>query len=178
MRGMRSISQWTSAAVSAVIVCAGCRPDTGPYGPLSVPPAGMVRLIPGAVPPVSPDRVGWTWSILGERNWIQPSATESRLSLRDAYPLNDVQRMHGCNTWNCGLALVRDPAHPDSARWTLTLHGSNGATAQSQGTVALAGRDLTAVAQVVQDRDATTSLPATFTIARLANHDITVAVAK
>lgn len=172
----RALFLLCAACLSSAIF--GCRRDLTSNGPLSIPPANTIRLIPGIHGVETPDRANWTWSILGERNWTAPSANGARATLGDSYPLNDVKRQHGCNTWNCDLTVIRDRARTEQADWTLTLHGSNGMTARSAGAVPLNGGDVAGVTRIEADRASTVDLPATFVLAHLGGTDITLKIEK
>ena len=176
----RLVNNTSTLLLTAAIAClavVGCSPARpAPDSPLSVPPKDTVSIIAGRSNQSTPDHAQWTWSILGERNWTAPSASDTHLTLAQSYPLNDVVRRHGCNTWNCELTLDRDVASTSTGHWILKLHGSNGQTAQSIGTVPLKGGDLSSAVSAVQDRDTNSNLPASLTLATLGDRDITIAV--
>ncbi len=111
---------------------------------------------------VSPEHV--KWSLIGERNWIEPQAQGSLLSLRDVYPLNAVDRRGGCFTWEVDLILEKD-------QWKAKIHGSNGKTAETSGP-----RKGDLVLRI--DRDSDLRLPADTVLANIGDTPLQLSIAR
>lgn len=107
----------------------GRRPaaQTGRYG---LPASGAVRLVATRIAE-TPAKVHWKWSLLGSRNWETPAVAGTEASLSGGYALNAVGKQGGCHVWELDL----EGSQKDGTwSWRITVHGSNGKTARSEGT--------------------------------------------
>jgi hypothetical protein len=161
----------------ALPLLAGCRPTVENGGNLQIPPSGKVRIIVGKGKQ-TPDKVQWHWSVLGDRNWREPTADGTDLSLTGTYPLNSVSERGGCNTYMLDLVVTR-PKNTTSGpvTWTATLHGSNGQTATATGTTSPQGTSDKSV-RVQLDRDTVFGVPATVTLATIDDKPIRLLISK
>ncbi len=165
-------------AVTAAVPCgAGCTRVSGNSdagGSLGVPPSGQVRVVARRIEQTA-DRVHWKWSVIGERNWETPVAQGPALSLEGTYALNDAgANRQGCNIYEADLVATRD-AKGGPARWKLTLHGSDGDTATSEGELPSGAAARNAV-KITQDADALLSLPADVPLATVDGKPVTLRI--
>lgn len=167
MRPLRLVA--LALCVTGSLCLTGC-PKSSPQGEerLSKPANGVVRLIPAKVKE-SAEIVHWQWSLLGERNWITPSVTDTTAALAEVYPLNDKRRTGGCYTWLCDVIFTRQSG--ESWGWELRLHGSNGKTATAKGVG-------TGTPQILVPKDQDTALPATVELAKLGEKTLSLTVPK
>jgi|GEM_PF-1107128 len=171
-----------SLAASFALLLGGCRGRDAEGGgrSLGIPAPRKVRVIARRVAQ-TPDVVHWKWSLIGERNWRKPEAQEMGLSLSDTYPLNSTSERGGCNIWEVDVTVRRDGGAASApVRWEAVLHGSNGDTARSGGTLD-AGKSSGSLANTLhirQDRDAVVRLPANLTLATLDGRPVTLRVAE
>jgi hypothetical protein len=106
----------------------GCRgPEDAARGTgrFSLPPDGSAKVLVTVID-AGPERHHVKWTVLGDRNWVQASATDGTLRLQQTYPLNVTDRAGGCHTWECDLTA-------DATGWKAVVHGSNGVTAMQSG---------------------------------------------
>lgn len=155
-----------------LLLAAGCRPAAplGAAGRLSAPEKDTLRLMTVKVKE-TPETLHYQWSLLGERNWIRPTAThEGKAALAEVYPLNDARRSGGCPTWLCDAILTKQAS---GWQWELRLHGSNGKTATAKGLVADNNTP-----QILLTKDTMPRLPATVELVRMGATTLTLTVPK
>ena len=97
------------------------------------------------------------WSLIGERNWTSPKADGPSLSLEGVYPLNAADHQGGTNVWEIDLETRTEN---QQTSWKLRAHGSNGATALSEGRTK-------GDVRLALDADADLILPASQPLARI-----------
>ncbi len=158
----------------------GCKPDVGARGEgaLAIPPSGSARVVAVKVEE-SAARVHWKWSVIGERNWKQATAEGKnrvvRMTLAQTYALNSVSERGGCNIWECDLLVTRAAKPTDPATYVVTLHGSDGATVTTQGTVASSGDKLPV--DIAQSVNTVPRLPADVALATIGDIPVTLRIA-
>jgi len=180
----RSLPPLAAAAATAIaaLLTSGCVRQEGAgtsVSPLSIPPEGRVRVLARRITH-QPDRVHWKWSLIGERNWRGATASGTDLALAQTYPLNSTTERGGCNIWEADLSVRRTAE--GALRWDAVLHGINGVTARSGGTLDPKGNggatSPDSALRVRQDSDAVVRLPADLTVATLDGKPVTLRVAR
>ncbi|MGC4047502.1 MAG: hypothetical protein QM758_27215 [Armatimonas sp.] len=157
---MKSLVLALPLTLLLISLLSGCRPSgRDGSGRFARPADGTVHVL---YTRLSSEHI--KWSIIGERNWIEPQAQGSSLALRDVYPLNTVDRQGGCFTWEIDLILEKD-------QWRTRLHGSNGKTAESNGP---RKGDLS----LRIDRDTDLRLPADTVLANVGDTPIRLSIAR
>jgi hypothetical protein len=107
--------------------------------------------------------------VIGERNWREAGVSGTAAALTSTYPLNDATERGGCNIWETDLTV-------SEGRWTLVLHGSDGTTAKSEGTLAAGSTDLSKAVEIRQENDRLISLPADLTLATVDDKPVTLRI--
>jgi len=159
----------------AVLSLTGCHRRAADEHELDMAKEGTVRIVSRQIEKT--DRhVHWKWSLIGERNWRKASASGTDLTLADTYPLNDPSNRGGCNIWECDLEAERTDT---AVNWTATLHGSDGDTATTKGTIPASGTgDIDASVPILLDQDSTPKLPAEVRLASLGDKPLILHVAQ
>jgi hypothetical protein len=172
-----SIKRTGLSALCVVLLAAvGCtREPGGTQGALSVPPSGSVRVLSRTIPPPG-GGIHHKWSLIGERNWSEATATGTELRLGQPSPLNDPAKKSGCNIWECDLTVTPKSGDPNTLVWKTRIHGSDGTTAESGGENAVSG-GLDAV-RIELGKDSVQRLPASLTLARIGDRTVTLSVTK
>jgi len=156
------------------LIAAGCRL---PYGgdtnaALGVPTLGNVRVVTTKIT-TTPDRLHYKWSLIGSSNWRKASAETTNFSLTDTYPLNSATERGGCNVYEADLTAERA-----MGKWTMILHGSDGTTVRSDGTLP-AGKSATDAVQIHQDLPSVAvRLPADLNLATVGETPIRLQIAR
>lgn len=173
-------------SVALVLACAAASlPNTGcparsdsaqrPPGHLSVPASGKVRIVTTKIKD-SLDSVHWKWSVIGERNWTEANVSATTASLGGTYPLNSTSRSGGCHVWECDVIVKR--TGPDSAEYVLNLHGSNGTTARTSGSLPSVKKGDALPIEPAQETDTLLRLPAELRLATVDGKPITFRIEK
>lgn len=138
----------------------------------SVPDPGKVRVL--ATPLESgADKIVAEWTFLGGANWNRATATGTDFALVETTPLNEVGRSGGCNTY-----YARLDADAATGKWTMTLHGSNGSTAQSGGDLP-PGKSVAELVKIEQSAPmSVVGTPAQIVLARVGNVPVRVSLAR
>ena len=100
--------------------------------------------------------------------------------------MNSTTKRGGCNIWECDLTArsqaVADQTKPTNAavEWHLTIHGSNGQTARTEGTMPAPqnGGSVENAIHVMQTRDEPVRLPADVILARVGDQEVRLRVAE
>lgn len=163
------------AAVAFLLLTGiACRP---PYGgdansALGVPPEGNVRVVTTKIAATS-DTLHYKWSLIGATNWRKAAASGAELSLSDTYPLNSATERGGCNVYEADLTADRA-----TGKWRAILHGSDGTTVQSEGTLPT-GKSATDATRITQDTPSVAvRLPADLTLALVDGTPLRVHIAR
>lgn len=165
-----------AALISLSLFVTGCnRAAPKGSGPLQLPADGYVNLISRPVKQ-NAETFHWKWSVLAERNWRKADAQGGNLSLKDVYPLNDVNERGGCNVWEVDLTVNAPVGTP--ATWEARLHGSVGTTVIGKGTADLKGAALASAVQILENRDTSLRLPVNVALARIGETEIRLTLAK
>lgn len=156
--------------------CSGCTRDenTGHNGPLSIPTEGNVRVISTKVSQTA-NELHWKWSLIGERNWVVPAASDTALSLAQTYAVNGTERHDGTNIWEVDLTAQKTDKE---LRWSWRIHGVNGTTRDATGTAPLPPASSDTAVQIELDRDSVERLPADVTLARIAGKPVNLRIAR
>lgn len=158
-------------ARGALCLCLlGCRPlpERGPKGRLARPEPGFARIVVTRLEETA-ERTRWKWSVIGDRNWSVARASGTEIALEKTYPLNDPRQRGGCFTWECDLTIEGSGA---GRRWSVRLHGSNGATATGAGRAP--GET---PPRILLESDAALRLPTTRPLAAVGGQEITLKLA-
>jgi hypothetical protein len=155
----------TFLLVLLTFLAAGCQKAPRKLGSLSMPTEGNVRIVSREIEN-TPTRLHWKWSIIGERNWRKAMVTDTAATLSDTYPLNDTTVRGGCNIWETDLTVA-------DGHWSYVLHGSDGKTAKSEGTLSAGSTDLSKAVTIREDGDRLTSLTANLVLATVDGKSMT-----
>ena len=150
-----------SFALAAGLGLAGCRPALKGKARFAQPRPGVARLLFTRVGPEH-----FKWSLIGERSWTGAKADGAALSLNGVYPLNSPERQGGTNVWEFDLETK---AAGGKTAWKTRVHGSNGVTAESAG-------EATGDVKLQLDADAELALPATQSLARIGETELTLSL--
>ena len=167
-----SLLAFVAAAGGVIVLLQPRLQGTSANAATSIPDANSVRVV--ATPLESgANKLRVDWTFLGGANWSKAAATGNEFALSDTYPLNDVGRRGGCNTYYASL-----DADAATGKWTLLLHGSDGTTVQSGG-VLPAGKSVADTVQIVQAApSAVVGTPAQITLARIDGAPVRISVAR
>jgi hypothetical protein len=157
-------------ALSADFV-SGCQMgNPGTPGMLGIPPENHAKILSRLIGKTD-TQIHWKWSLIGERTWMVATNRDGVVGLEKTVPLNDPGMKGGTNIYETDLTVTQSAAN---LNWKARIHGSNGATADSEGSLPGKLSDV----QVVFDRDNTVNLPADVTLARLGSRTISWRLAR
>lgn len=139
---------------------------------LGVPTPGSVRVVTTPVE-TGDDRLHYKWSLIGSSNWRRASGAGTDLALSDSYPLNSATDTGGCNVYEADLV-----AEKGAAKWTATLHGSDGTTINTEGMLppGKSPKDVIRISQTASN--STVGTPTRITLAEIDGKPLLLSVAR
>ncbi len=139
---------------------------------LGVPDAGNVRVVTTALQD-GDDALHYKWSLIGSSNWRKATGTGTEFALSDTYSLNSATERGGCHVYEADLF-----ADKTSGKWTITLHGSDGTTIQTEGALP-AGKSVRDVVRIAKTAASdSVGTPGTITFAQIDGKPFRLAVAR
>jgi hypothetical protein len=157
-------------------------PDGASTGSLSIPPAGSVRILARKIREDA-DAVHWTWTLIGDRNWIACEGRGYAFSLRRSYPLNSTTQTGGTHIWEFDLSVqagqrINRAASFRSVREALRLRGSHSASVESSMTANIANVPVSSWARAVQTGETTRRLPTDITLATVGRQRVELSISR
>ena len=161
------------ALCAALIVLAGCSRGGSAAGKAGLPASGQVKVVATKIREDA-DHFSWLWTIVGERNWTQPTASSGEMRLSGSHPLNSREKSGGTHIWEARVTVEPSKAGSRSS-YVMQVHlrGTNANVASSGMSIELgSGATVASVARAIQADSTTVSLPATLTLATVARREI------
>jgi hypothetical protein len=162
----------------SIVLLSGCRGGGSPAKMAGMPPPGNVHIV---VKQLQEDAnvFQWQWTVIGDRNWTEASINGSSIVIGSSYPFNSKSKTGGTQVWEITVTLQKKPgAAQGTVDRLITVRGSNGATANSNGFITLTGGSLKENARVLQPTEKTLRLPVNLPLVSIGRQDISLRVSE
>jgi hypothetical protein len=168
----------TVVSLFVLLVLTGCRGGGSSAKNAGLPPSGNVRIVAKQLQEDA-NTFQWQWTVIGDRNWMEASIDGSNIMIGSSYPFNSKSKTGGTQVWDITVTLQKKPgAAQGTVDKLITVRGSNGTTANSNGFLTLTGGSLKESVRVLQPTETTMRLPVNLPLVSIGKQDISLRVSE